>query len=250
MAHLLEQVIEEPRACSYLSREDAQLEVRVMVHVTAEEFEAMLMRGWRRFGPCYFRPACASCHECVGLRVVVDDFEPTKSQRRAGRAGSRLRRVVGPPRVSEDRLSLYAQWHAEREGARGWQPNAHTARSYALDFAYPHPAAREVAFYDDAAGGKLVALGLWDETPSCSSAAFFFFDPGYASWSLGIANVVLGIADARRRGVPHVYLGYRVLECASLRYKAGFGPHELLRERPEPGESPQWESAETGRCCG
>jgi arginine-tRNA-protein transferase len=215
-----------------------------MVEVTAEETQALLERGWRRFGPIYFRPACAACAECVSLRVLVDRFAPTKSQRRAARACSPLRRVVGPPLVDDARLDLYEKWHASREDARGWDANPQTRQRYALEFGFHHPCAREAAFYDDAAGvpgGRLVGVSLFDETPRALSAAFFFFDPDYARLSLGTANVLSLIADARASGRPHVYLGFRVLGCASLRYKATFGPHELLvGQRPGPDEAPLW----------
>src|SRR5258707_1358093 len=146
---LLERVVEKPRPCSYLPGRAASLDVRVMLDVTPDEMEDLLARGWRRFGPMYFRPACAICTECVSLRVVVDRFAPTKSQRRATRAAGRLRRVVGPPRVDDARLDLYARWHEHREDARGWDPNPETRDRYALEFAFPHPCAREAAFYDD-----------------------------------------------------------------------------------------------------
>src|SRR6202034_4402610 len=98
----------------------------------------------------------------------------------AARASAQLRRVVGPPRVDDERVALYARWHAEREETRGWEPNVETRERYALEFAFSHPCAREAAFYDDAAGGKLVGVGLFDETPRALSAAFFFYDPDYA----------------------------------------------------------------------
>jgi arginine-tRNA-protein transferase len=230
---LLEKMVEKPHPCAYLPAESASLEVRVMLDVSAEEMDAMLERGWRRFGPIYFRPACASCTECVSLRVVADAFAPNKSQRRAARACSRLRRVVSTPQVDDERLALYAKWHAGREKERGWQPNGQTAERYSLEFAFPHPCAREAAFYDDESGGRLVGLGLFDATPRALSAAFFFHDPAYARMSLGSANILALIDDARASARPHVYLGYRVDQCASLRYKAAFRPHELLRERPE-----------------
>src|SRR5271169_3996972 len=113
--HLIERIVEKPRVCAYLPAESASLEVRVMLDVSPDELDALLERGWRRFGPIYFRPACAACTECVSLRVAVDRFEPSKSQRRSARACSRLRRVVGPPRVDDERLALYASWHAGRE---------------------------------------------------------------------------------------------------------------------------------------
>jgi leucyl-tRNA---protein transferase len=238
--YLIEHVVEKPHPCAYLESEQASLEVRVMLDVDGAETDAMLERGWRRFGPVYFRPACTACTECVSLRVLVDRFAPSKSQRRAARACAALRRVVGPPRVDGARLDLYSRWHAAREEARGWEPNPQTRERYALEFAFAHPCAREAAFYDDAAGGKLVGVGLFDETPRALSAAFFFHDPDYARLSLGTANVVALAGDARESGRPHLYLGFRVAGCASLRYKSGFRPHELLRGRPSPVEEPAW----------
>ncbi|MCL2447833.1 MAG: arginyltransferase [Polyangiaceae bacterium] len=227
--HVLERFIEKPRACAYLPERQASLDVRVMVDVTAADTDALFERGWRRFGPIYFRPACAGCAECVSLRVVAADFTPSKSQRRAKRACERLRRVVGKPVVDDARLALYAKWHAGRERARGWDPNAQSRDRYALEFAYPHPCAREAALYDDDAGGRLVGVGLFDATPTALSAAFFFHDPDYARLSVGTANVVALIDDANAWGRRHVYLGYHVAGCPSLEYKASFRPHERLR---------------------
>jgi arginyl-tRNA--protein-N-Asp/Glu arginylyltransferase len=225
---VLERFVEKPRTCAYLPARRASLDVRVMLDVTATDTDMLLERGWRRFGPIYFRPACAGCAECISLRVVTARFAPSKSQRRAARVCRRLRRIVGSPIVDQARLALYAKWHAEREEARGWEPNAQSRDRYALEFAYPHPCAREAAFYDDAAGGRLVGLGLFDATPSALSAAFFFHDPDYARLSLGTANVLALIDDAIATARPHVYLGYHVAGCASLEYKATFRPHEIL----------------------
>src|SRR5580704_11993049 len=133
---LLEKMVEKPHPCAYLPSQRASLDVRVMLDVTGEEMDALLERGWRRFGPIYFRPACASCAECVSLRVVAARFSPSKSQRRAARACSRLRRVIGPPRVDDARLELYTKWHAGRERARGWESNEQSRERYALEFAF------------------------------------------------------------------------------------------------------------------
>jgi arginine-tRNA-protein transferase len=244
--HLLERLVEKPHPCAYLPSERASLEVRVMLDVTPTEMDTLLERAWRRFGPIYFRPACAACSECVSLRVVTAAFAPSKSQRRAARACASLRRVVGVPVVDAERLALYAKWHADREQARGWEANAQTHDRYALEFAFPHPCAREAAFYDDADGGKLVGLGLYDRTPRALSAAFFFYDPEYAHLSPGTANVLSLVAEAQAAGLPHVYLGYRVAGCSSLRYKSGFRPHELLVGRPAMHEQPAWQPAPAG----
>ncbi len=210
----------------------------MLLDVSSHELGDMLSRGWRRFGPCYFRPRCPSCHACVTLRVRAADFHPTRSQRRAKNRAARLRRVVSRPIVDEARIALYRKWHRDREQARGWEPSPLRAERYALDFAFPHPSAREAAYYD---GDRLVGVGLFDDTPDALSAVYFFYDPDLRRDSLGVANVVALLEDARESGKPYVYLGYRVLGCESLSYKSSFLPHELLDARPEEDQVPEWE---------
>jgi arginine-tRNA-protein transferase len=145
---------------------------------------------------------------------------------------------VGTPIVDAERLALYRKWHAHRERERGWEESTLDAERYAFDFAFPHPAAREVTFRDDQA--RLVGVGICDETERALSAVYFFWDPELAPPSLGVANVGYLLEDARRLGKEHVYLGYRVEGCASLEYKSRFAPHELLQGRPAEREPPRW----------
>ena len=81
--------VEAPRACSYLPGTTATLEHRVMVDVTADELGRLLERGWRRFGPDYFRPACPACSAC-GRRA---SRSPPSPRRRASAARAARRRA-------------------------------------------------------------------------------------------------------------------------------------------------------------
>ncbi len=208
-----------------------------MVNVTAEELEALLVRGWRRFGPAYFRPACTACQECVSLRVNADRFVPSPSQKRAVKRARRFRIEVGRPRVDSARLALHAAWHATREEARGWEPTGLSHEEYATQFAFPSATGREAAWYE---GERLLALGLYDETPGGFSAAYFFYHPDIAYLSPGVANVLWCLEQAKSKALPYVYLGYRVEGCDSLKYKARFQPHELLIGRATMQQTPVW----------
>ena len=115
---LLQRVVETPHPCTYLPAQRASLDVRLMLDVTPLELDALLSRGWRRFGPCYFRPQCAACDACVTTRVIASQFAPTRSQRRAVRLAAGLRRVVGVPTVDDARLRLYSRWLGEPLTAR------------------------------------------------------------------------------------------------------------------------------------
>lgn len=239
---LLRHLVEPPRTCSYLPEETASLEYRVMLDVGAAEYESMLLRGWRRFGPVYFRPACVGCVACLSLRVPVAGFTPTESQRRALRRSRRFRITLGRPQVDAERLALYAAWHRDRQEDRHWSPAPLDIDDYFQQFAFPHPAAHEIAFQDEEG---LAALGLVDVTPRAWSLVYFFYHPRIARLSPGVANVMLGLELARERGLPHVYLGYSVAGCASMAYKSGFRPHEILQGRPSPQEAPRWGSADS-----
>ena len=232
---LWQAALDEP--CPYLPDLEATTDYRILAEVTPEEHELMIVRGWRRFGMQYFRPRCAHCMECVSLRVSVDTFHPTKSQRRAWRKCGHLRVGIGEPRVDEERVSLFRAWHTMREHTRGWKPTTMSLRDYSVTFCTPNACAREMAYFD---GGRLIAIGLVDVTPNAVSSIYFFYHPDVSAFSLGVASVLFEIEWARRLNCTHLYLGYRVRGCPSTSYKAHYGPHELLRGRPGFDEEPVW----------
>ena len=211
MARLLQHLISPPEPCSYLPDARSELESRIMVDVTPDEVDYLLARGWRRFGPHYFRPRCPACQECVGVRVVVGEFEPTRSQRRVLREGAHLVRTVSAPSPSPERLALYHP--------------------------FPHPCAREMAYFE---GDRLVCVGIADAPPEALSLVYCFYEPERAALSLGTYNVLASLELARALGKRWVYLGFRVEGCPSLRYKGRFHPQEALLTRPELGDPPVW----------
>ena len=239
MARQVRHLIEAPRACSYLPEESAQLEHRVLLDVGPEELTHLLERGWRRFGPDYFRPACRACSKCLPTRVPTTTFAPSKSQRRAARKCATLVTAIGTPTVDQERLDLYAAWHATREEVRGWKESGIDEETYRFQFAFAHPSAREIT-YRDPETGALVGVALSDEAPNAWSAIYFFYAPSWASRSIGVANVLFQIETARARGIEHLYLGYCVLACESLAYKASFNPQERLSGWPRLDEEPKW----------
>ena len=73
-----------------------------------------------------------------------------------------------------------------------------------------------------------MGLGLVDALPVGLSAIYFVHDPDHLDRGLGTWNVLSLIDETRRRGLPHLYLGYWVADCVSLSYKASFRPHQIL----------------------
>ena len=237
---LLQHRIAGPEPCPYLEGLSSTTETMLMTGVTTAELDSLLERGWRRFGPVYFRPVCAACDECISVRVPVEAFVPSPNLRRVRRRAAHLRVEVGEPVVDDARLSLYRRWHASREEERGWKPDRIGVESYAMQFCFPHNAAREFSYWE---GDELIAVGIADETPRALSAVYCYYDPGRAILSPGTYNVLRAIEYARQRRLRYLYLGYRVEGCASLRYKGRFRPQERLRGRVDGLDEPRWEPA-------
>jgi arginine-tRNA-protein transferase len=219
----------------------ASLEHRVMLDVSPDEAEELLCRGWRHFGPGWFRPACPGCHACLSTRIVVNAFSPSRGQRRVQRLARHLRVEIGKPIIDEARLDLFHTWQRDRVQARGWEMSELSVQDYFMRFAFPTTVAREVAYYDPGDNDRLVMVSICDETPQAWSALFCFYDPAHARLSPGIANILTLVKIARATSRPFVYLGYCVLACQSLRYKAAFHPQELLVGLPGDHELPRWE---------
>jgi len=237
MAELLHEEVSETYACSYLPSEQARLWSRVMVEVSSQELDTLLEQGVRRFGPHYFRPVCAACDACVSLRLPVESHSPSRSEKRVLKKARGVRVEVSSPTPHPSRLALYRKWHANREQERGWKDNDLSTESYAQQFCFPHPAAREFAYFE---GDHLFAVAITDETPTAYSLVYCFYDPDRADLSPGKLNVLFSLQLARARRKKWVYLGYVVEGCRSLEYKAGFSPHELLVGRPSDSDTPRW----------
>lgn len=224
---ILYQFVSPPSPCSYLPDRDWSLEYQRVLSVSAEEYMHYLLTGWRRFGTMLFRPRCPACTACQTLRVPVATFQPNRSQRRAWKKNeNELALQIREPSVSAAKLTLYDRFHRFQSQKKGWpEYPAKDAASYRESFVHNPFFTEEWCYF---LGGKLVAVGYVDALPRGLSAIYFFYEPKLRERSLGTFNVLQVIEQARRRGIPHVYLGYYVAGCASLEYKAGYRPNEIL----------------------
>lgn len=232
-----------PSSCSYLPQEQSSLEYRVLAQVSDSAFQEMLERGWRRHGRNFFRPACPSCRKCQSLRVDVNTFRPTKSQRKADKKNSDVRLEVAKPSVTQQHIKLYNDWHADMHVRSGWRDDRMDAQTYTEVFlAGNWPFAREFRYYLEE---ELVGVGLVDVLPDALSSVYFYHAPAWRPDSPGTFTVLKEIEYARQTGRRYLYLGYWIAECQSMAYKARFGPHDILNVYPTDQEEPKWTPVES-----
>lgn len=227
--------------CHYLSDEKWCFDYRIPGDLASENFGELLRRGWRRFGRNVFRPACLACHKCRPLRVIVDEFEPSKSQRRTLKRNAGVEVVVQSPSITWQHIRLYDAYHADMAERRGWPQKTTSPEEYFEGFiGGEYEFAREFLYFNN---GQLVGVGLVDETPLGLSSAYFFHHPDWRSLGPGTFSVLTELDYARRRNIPHLYLGYWIQQNQSMNYKAGYVPHELLNSFVDDQVEPVWQRA-------
>ena len=182
-----------------------------------------LRTGWRRFGPVVFRPECPACRMCLSLRVPVESFRPSQSQRRAWqRNASDVTIRIAEPSISSEKRDLFARFHRHGQEVKGWPADLEADMEVFCDNPWP---TEEWTYY---LRDRLIAIGYVDALREGLSAIYFCWDPDKRQRSLGTFNVLSLIDAAKHRGLPHVYLGYYVAGCRSLEYKSRFAPNEVL----------------------
>jgi arginine-tRNA-protein transferase len=234
-------------ACSYLPHRMSMIRAMLVREMPAEMYRQFMDAGFRRSGTLLYQPACRGCRACVPLRVPVESFRPSKSQRRCWRKNVDLTiSIESDPTPTDEKFQLYCrylrEWHerdlnAEYPGATG-----ELSRSSFESFLYDSPVDTVEFTYRDVSA-KLLAVGICDISSESLSSVYCFFDPASARRALGTYAALREMEYARINRICYYYLGYWVSDCRTMSYKSDFRPYELLGTDgvwrvPQPADPP------------
>jgi arginine-tRNA-protein transferase len=227
-----------PQACPYLPGRN---ERKLFTHLTNDKpralVDSLLRGGFRRSQNIAYMPYCEGCQACVSIRVLVDEFEPSRSFRRVvARNADLVAKRVAPVPTSEQ-YSLFRGYIDERHGDGGMADM--TVLDYAMmiedsiidTFLTEYRLADEPA--SQANGGRpspgpLKGVALCDRLSDGISMVYSFYDIDDEERSLGTYMILEQVAEARRLGLPYLYLGYWIEGSRKMAYKHRFGPQERL----------------------
>jgi arginine-tRNA-protein transferase len=224
--------------CAYLDNKQVRMHYKYVTQSNSDFNTAVIQRGWRRFGNYYFYPVCNGCNECKSLRIDVDEFKPSKSQRKAANRNKETKIVIQKPTVTNEHIELYNKYHKWKSQKDSWKYRQISSHEYYENFAEgAYDFGKEVLYYID---DKLVAVDLIDIVEDGLSAIYFFYDPDYARYSLGVYSLLKQVEIAKFLDKRWIYLGYWVDGCKAFEYKTNFKPLEILDGFPPLNESTNW----------
>ena len=214
----------QPYPCSYLPERIARSQVATPAHlVNSPVYSELIRAGFRRSGLFTYRPQCDGCQECVPVRVVVDEFEPNRTQRRVLKRNAALTVSVQQPYFDPEHFDLYQRYQAARHAGGGMD---HDDREQYTHFL--------VASQDDTylltfrEGDQVQMVSLIDRVADGFSSVYTFFNPELPARSLGVFNVLWQIDLARQFRLPYLYLGYWIADSRKMAYKQQYQPLQGL----------------------
>ncbi|MEP6945319.1 MAG: arginine-tRNA-protein transferase [Acidobacteriota bacterium] len=191
--------------------------------ITQSQLDRLLADGWRHFGPHFFRYNFGvyenELRRVIPLRIRVEDFAPSKSQRRAIRRNADLETIVQPILLTEETHQLFGRHKARFTSG---VPDS------LYDFLPRGPSESPTTILEVSVSKseRLVAASYFDVGETSISSIYGIFDPKETARSLGIFTMLVEIKFAREQGHTLYYHGYAYEGQSYYDYKKRFGAME------------------------
>ena len=222
-----------PSPCPYLpGRQERKVFTHLVGDKAGELNDLLTHGGFRRSQSIAYRPACDQCHACVSVRVIANEFRPSRNFRKVLTRNADL---VGESRSAvptSEQYSIFRAYLDERHRLGGMADM--TVLDYAMMVEDSHVETRIVEYRRRAPDngintrGDLIAVALTDILGDGLSMVYSFFEPAEESRSLGTFMILDHIARARSPRLPYVYLGYWIEGSRKMDYKSRFLPQQRL----------------------
>ena len=227
--------ITAPQPCPYLS---GRRERKVFTHLTNDKppgaVDHLLRTGFRRSQNIAYTPYCDGCNACVSVRILVDEFDPGRTFRRTLDRNRDLSTQRASPEPSQEQYALFADYIASRHGDGGMADMS--VLDYAMMVQDTMVQTHLTEYWQRQPGGlgtefrkwPLLGVSLCDRLTDGISMVYSYYDPEAADRSLGTYMILEQIQQARKLGLPYLYLGYWVRGSRKMSYKSRYQPQEHL----------------------
>lgn len=183
-------------------------------------YEKLIDNGFRRSGHFFYKNKCPNCQACISIRIAVESFEMSRSQKRIWKKNQDLRIVQHPVEFEAEGYNLYRRYCS-------WKHQSETSEENYRDFLVASAVDTIMMRYYD--GDTLAGIGWLDLLDHSLSSVYFAFSPDYARRSLGVFSALKEIELSRQMNKQHLHMGFWVQNCQAMAYKTQFRPHQFLK---------------------
>ena len=217
-------------SCGYLPNKLAQSLIASPQHLmNADIYSSLIQQGFRRSGKFAYRPHCENCRECVAVRIVLQEFTASRSQKRAYKQHQNLITTILPIAFHAEHYALYAAYqkarHANDELNQDEKPDQDDAEQYRNFLCQTNVESVLIEFREN---DQLKMVSVIDIVYDGISAVYTFYETSDAKTSFGTYNVLWQIEWAKTLNFPYLYLGYWIKNSQKMAYKQSFKPLQKL----------------------
>lgn len=214
--------------CPYLKGE---VERKLATDISAFDAQwwanALSRSGFRRSHTVCYIPACPACKACISVRIIVEDFRPTKKMNKLARLNNGMKVSVIPNVATAEQYNLFHEYLAVRHMESEMNTMYFEEYRAMIEDAPIDCVLMEVREIESS---ELRGVMLVDVMDDGVSAVYSFFDPDLTRQSLGTFMVLKLVEYTKNLGLPYVYLGYYIEKCQNMAYKNQFQPLEYCIE--------------------
>lgn len=217
--------------CPYLDGRDWECATLHVGDMNASVYEKLLTCGWRRSGFIFYQNLCHDCRECRPLKIDVNNFVLSRSQKRVLRINHDLTLSARTFSAGKRDFDLYRKYCEARHLSA--EPTVES--SFREHFADSPVESRVLRFF---LGPKLVGVAWIDVMPQALSSVYFAFDPAFSKRSLGTFSILKQAELCKLLGKKWLHLGFYVKNSQKMNYKSAFSPCYILSDG-------KWRSADS-----
>ncbi len=218
-----------PYSCGYLPKKLAQSLIASPQNlVDAQVYSGLIQQGFRRSGKFAYRPHCEQCTACIPVRLILRDFVPTRSQKRAYKQHQDLNANLHPIEFNEAHFALYQAYQKQRhsDSLDKLGDIESEADQYRQFLCQSNVNSVMIEFKN--AQGELKIVSVVDIVSDGVSAVYTFYDATDTKASYGTFGIVWLTEWTKNLNLPFLYLGYWIQDSQKMAYKANFQPQEKL----------------------
>lgn len=161
------------------------------------------------------------------MRIPVDEFTPSRNQKRAFKRNQSLTASIVQVDFNEEHYALYAAYQlARHQDESKADTNEETSIEQYRNFLCQSNVESVLVEFRDRHVLKMVSV--IDIVRNGISAVYTFYDTSDSSNSYGTYNIMWQAEWAKSLRLPYLYLGYWIKDSPKMAYKQKFKPLEKL----------------------